>query len=125
MYSLREVVAGLQRLAERLPSRHAVDDVYRRQAAWAASRVGSRLLPKRPCLTQALVAQFFLWRRGDDTTTMHIGVTKGEDGNLLAHAWLEHQGRVVIGGTGSPQRYQQLDQLAERIQAPSTSNKGA
>jgi len=123
-YSLREVVKGLQRLAGRFPSRRPISPRYRREVAWIASRVGARLLPKRPCLTQALVTQFFLWRRGDESTSMHIGVTKGEDGGLLAHAWLEHEGRVVIGGTGSPERYKRLKQLDERIHASPTS-KGA
>ena len=120
-YSLREVVKGLQRLAGRFPSRRPISSQYRREVAWIAARVGARLLPKRPCLTQALVTQFFLWRRGDDSTTMHIGVTKGEDGGLLAHAWLENEGRVIIGGTGSPERYKRLEQLEERIHAAPTS----
>lgn len=114
-YSLREVVKGLQQMATRFPSRRPISPRYRREVAWIASRVGARLLPKRPCLTQALVTQFFLWRRGDDSTSMHIGVTKGDDGGLLAHAWVEHEGRVIIGGTGSPERYARLEQLEERI----------
>lgn len=121
VYSLREVVKGLQRLAQRFPSQRPLTPSHRREVAWIASRVGARLLPKRPCLTQALVTQFFLWRRGDDTTSMHIGVTKGEDGGLLAHAWVEHEGQVIIGGTGSPERYKRLEQLEERIHAGPTS----
>ena len=124
LYSLRDVVKGLQQAAQRIPSRHSITPTYRQEAAWAAARVGRRLLPKRPCLTQALVTQFFLWRRGDEATSMHIGVTKGDDGGLLAHAWLEHEGRVIIGGTGSPERYKRLEQLEERIHAapPSKSS---
>jgi len=115
LFSLRDVVKGLQQVAKRFPSRHAVSDAYRHEVTWSASRVGARMLPKRPCLTQALVAQFFLWRRGDTSTSMHIGVNKDSDGGLLAHAWLECDGRVIIGGTGSPEQYKRLDQLEERI----------
>lgn len=122
MRSLREVVRDLQRLAERVPSRRPMTPSYRRRAAWSAARVGTRLLPKRPCLTQALVTQFLLWRRGDATSSLHIGVTKGEAGELLAHAWVEHEGRVIIGGTRAPEQYQRLDGLDERIhQGPPAS----
>jgi hypothetical protein len=122
LYSLRDVVKGLRRLAARCPSRRPVSEAYRHEVTWAASRVGARMLPKRPCLTQALVAQFFLWRRGDTSTSLHIGVTKGDDGQLLAHAWLERGGRVIIGGAGSPEQYKRLDQLEERIYAPSSND---
>jgi hypothetical protein len=68
--------------------------------------VGRRLLGDKPCLTQALVAQRFLRQRGYDTT-LRIGVAK--DGReLLAHAWLEREGRVIIGGGASPVRYKPL-----------------
>jgi hypothetical protein len=29
---------------------------------------------------------------------LHIGAAKGEGGQLRAHAWVESEGRVVIGG---------------------------
>jgi hypothetical protein len=122
LYSLREVVQGLRRAAERFPSRRPVSEAYRHEVTWAASRVGARMLPERPCLTQALVAQFLLWRRGDTSTSLHIGVTKGDDSELLAHAWLERGGRVIIGGTGSPERYVRFDQLEERIYTPPSSD---
>ena len=29
---------------------------------------------------------------------LHIGAVKDEEGKFLAHAWVESEGRVVIGG---------------------------
>jgi hypothetical protein len=77
--------------------------------------VGARLLPNRPCLTQALVLQYLLLRRGDTLAKLHIGVAKGEDGELLAHAWIERGGRVLIGGATSPRTYRRLPGVNERL----------
>jgi hypothetical protein len=66
------------------------------RVVWAVE-VASRYLPAAgTCLTQALVAQVLLARRGHPGL-LHIGVVKGEEGQLEAHAWLESGGRIVIG----------------------------
>jgi hypothetical protein len=54
----------------------------------------------RTCLTQALAAQVLLARSGDQSD-LRIGVTRDSNGKFLAHAWLERQGAVLIGGDGS------------------------
>lgn len=116
MFSLRSVMHTLRALAVKFQgSRPPVDPEYRNRAAWAANAAGYRFLPERPCLTQALVLQYLLLRRGDDSTELKIGVTKSEDGDLRAHAWVERGGRVLIGGTASPWKYRQLDGLSEKI----------
>lgn len=81
------------------------------RAAWAAHAVGRRLLPERPCLTQALVLQYLLLRRGDDSAELHVGVTKSDEEELQAHAWIERDGRVLIGGTNAPKKYERFDDL--------------
>lgn len=79
---------------------------YRRRVVGAVHAVGKRLLGDKPCLTQALVAQRLLRQKGYDTV-LRLGVTK--DGKeLLAHAWLERDGQVVIGGNASQTRYTPL-----------------
>jgi len=83
--------------------------------------VGRRLLPERPCLTQALVLQYLLLRRGDDAAELHIGVAKGEDGTLQAHAWVERGGRVLIGGENAPGMYERFEDLGEKIEALNSS----
>jgi hypothetical protein len=80
--------------------------------------VGHRLLPNRPCLTQALVLQFLLLRGGDDTPKLKIGVTKGQQNELLAHAWVERDGEVLIGGKTSPLTYQQFEGISDKIAMP-------
>ena len=58
----------------------------------------SRLVPGATCLTQALAAQLLLAaarRHG----ALHVGVARDERGRLIAHAWVESDGRVVVGGT--------------------------
>jgi len=66
--------------------------------AWCIS-VASRYIPGATCLTQALTAQIFLVRRGYDSV-LRIGVARDRNGNFMAHAWVEHEGRVVIGEVG-------------------------
>lgn len=116
-WSLKRVVRALRRVAATLPKTGSPTPAYRRRAAWAANAVGHRLLPNRPCLTQALVLQYLLLRRGDDRAELHIGVAKGESGELLAHAWIERNGRVLIGGTGSPDKYKRLEGVGSKVSA--------
>jgi len=72
---------------------------------WAVEAVGRRLFPARPCLPQALAARGLLARRGVPTT-LRIGIQKDED--VDAHAWLERDGEVLIGGETSPDEYHVL-----------------
>jgi hypothetical protein len=65
--------------------------------AWAIA-LASRYLPgTNHCLTRAAAAQaLFAWR--NQPTDLHLGVATLPSGQLAAHAWLVHQGKVVIGG---------------------------
>jgi len=66
----------------------------------------SRVYPLRAtCLKKALVVYALLGRRGFKVKLL-LGAAK-QDGKLDCHAWLEHQGRVVVGGSGS-ERYSLL-----------------
>ena len=68
-----------------------------RTVAWAVE-TASRVTPgEKTCLTQALVAQVMLTRRGYPSL-LHIGVVKDEKGELQAHAWVECQNEIVVGG---------------------------
>jgi hypothetical protein len=49
------------------------------------------------CLATALVAQAMLQRHGADAL-LRVGVRRDVDGTFRAHAWLEHAGKVVVGG---------------------------
>lgn len=75
---------------------------------------GRRILGKRPCLPQALVVRWLLRRRGY-SASLQMGVTKDESDKLLAHAWVESGGEILIGGRLSPTRYNSLRSLEKRL----------
>ena len=56
----------------------------------------SRLVPFATCLTQALAGGFLI-RRAGRNAIIHFGVAKGDAG-FKAHAWLESDGGILIGG---------------------------
>ena len=56
------------------------------------------------CLRQALLLWFFLARRGL-VAELRLGVEKSADGDFAAHAWVERDGHVLIGGEDVQQRY--------------------
>jgi hypothetical protein len=57
----------------------------------------SKLVPVATCLTQALAGALLL-RRAGNNAVIHFGVAKGEAG-FKAHAWLESNGGILIGGS--------------------------
>jgi hypothetical protein len=68
------------------------------RVAWAVE-VASRHTPGiKTCLAQALAAQVLLARRGHPAL-LHIGVARGDRGQFEAHAWVESEGRIMIGGS--------------------------
>lgn len=68
-----------------------------------AIAVASHLVTRPTCLVQALAAQWLL-RHGKRVSSLHIGVVKQENGQFMAHAWVECEGTIVVGG-GSVERY--------------------
>jgi hypothetical protein len=74
---------------------------------WAVRTAGAHLFPARPCLPQALATRFLLSRLGV-ATDLRIGVQKPETDALRAHAWVEHEGKVLIGGPDAPSEYHTL-----------------
>jgi hypothetical protein len=66
--------------------------------AWAVTLTSPYVLGARPCLAQALTVQLLLGRRGC-ASRLHLGVARGDRGEVQAHAWVETGGRVIIGGS--------------------------
>jgi len=66
-------------------------------------RVASRFVPHATCLTQALAARKLLEHYGQ-RAELKIGVTKS-NGDFEAHAWLEIDGRIVLGKQRMHSRY--------------------
>lgn len=103
----------LVRLAARAsrPTSSAADAsrAQRDRIVWAVNSTSKHLPGRKTCLLEALAGQVLLTRRGFPTR-VKIGVRKGDDGDLLAHAWLENNGDVVIGGPRSEvERYTVLE----------------
>ena len=77
----REKVSGANSIAE---------------LVWAVKAV-SRYVPAATCLTQALALQWLLARSGH-TSRIHLGARKNLKGKFQAHAWVECEDRLVMGG---------------------------
>jgi Transglutaminase-like superfamily len=80
-----------------------------RQIVWMVN-VSSRYMPGVKCLARALTARVLLNWYGY-ASELRIGVAKGEQGELEAHAWVEYQGKVIIGGLSTLSRYVPLPSL--------------
>jgi hypothetical protein len=93
--SLTSLGRFLDRLAKRIvpaACSEEEDEIVR-----ALSAVNRRL--GGTCLTNALAAQALLARYGYPAT-LRIGASR-QDGGFSAHAWVERNGQVVIGGPAS------------------------
>lgn len=82
------------------------------KVVWTVETVSRHLPGGKTCLTQALAAQTLLVRDGHPAT-LRIGVVKGEEKQLQAHAWVESRGEAVIGGH-ELERYTRLLALEDR-----------
>jgi len=60
-----------------------------------ATQVMSRFTPRATCLVRALAGQILLSQYGYDSN-IKIGVSR-DKGEFEAHAWLEHDGGVILG----------------------------
>ncbi|WP_427162467.1 lasso peptide biosynthesis B2 protein [Aliinostoc sp. HNIBRCY26] len=80
---------------------------------WAVD-VSTNFIPGAKCLARALTCQVLMNQRGD-APELRIGVTKDEEGKLKAHAWLEHQGKVIIGSLSNLSSYTPLPTLPRSL----------
>lgn len=89
---LRVMAAAEKRFAAPGP----VDAQYRERVRWAVSAAGKVVLGDDGCLPQAL-AVHFMYRRKCLPAELVLGVMKGADGQLVAHAWVESGGEIATG----------------------------
>ena len=92
----RATVTRLERLGwpERLG--RIVAPVRADRIVWAVETAGRTIPGMKNCLVQAVAAEAMLIRAGHPCA-LRIGVAKNGPDELIAHAWLESEGRVVIG----------------------------
>lgn len=89
--SLLESLTPAHSPRDRRPGGPSIAEVSR-----AVERASRRTPGEKTCLTRALVLRMLLLRRGYPAT-LRIGVVREGGDRLLAHAWVESAGRVVIG----------------------------
>ena len=82
-------------LARRAKSHPLRRHIATSRLLWAIRTVAARI-PRTTCLTQALAAKYQLERSGRNAQ-LHLGIAK-QNGQFLAHAWLECDGETVLGG---------------------------
>lgn len=67
------------------------------RVAFAIPRAAARVPWRATCLVQALAAKHWLSRLGI-ASQLKLGARRGDNRSLDAHAWLEIDGRIVVGG---------------------------
>jgi|SRR5215210_7353404 len=88
----------LARAADATARLRRADHTSPEKIGWAVD-VASRHTPGlKTCLTQALATQVLLTQHCHPAL-LRIGVARGERGEFQAHAWVESEGKVVIGGS--------------------------
>jgi hypothetical protein len=97
--------ARVQELVARLGARRGSVGVAPGRLAWTVETT-AKSIPQATCLTQALAAQVRLARAGEEPS-LHIGVAT-DRGAFEAHAWLELNGRPLVGNRGLD-RYARLE----------------
>jgi len=102
--SFRRVRTFFERWNE--PRRPPRGVLSREELAWAVRTAGRYVPSSKPCLTQALVLDSYLRRRGI-SSRVAIGVTRARGESLEAHAWVESEGEVLLGGEDL-ERYTEL-----------------
>ena len=71
---------------------------------WAVDRVSRRWPTTLSCLPRAIAVHSILARRRFGSC-LEIGVSKTESGGFEAHAWVELDGRVIIGQVPNLERF--------------------
>ncbi len=90
---------------DKRPSSSRAHTISLPRLAWLVTIAGRYHLVCNTCLKEALVLSWLLERRGL-STLLRIGVSR-HAGTLKAHAWLEQDGRVILGSY-VPKQYEPL-----------------
>lgn len=90
---------------ERLPLSVSFDVPLSRMV-WAV-RAASRRVPGASCLTQSVALHCLLVQAGH-RSSIYIGVAKDAERGFQAHAWVETDGRTLLGAPFENSRYTAL-----------------
>ncbi|WP_026733938.1 lasso peptide biosynthesis B2 protein [Fischerella sp. PCC 9605] len=105
----RNLLKLLEKISQPSRRSHSPNQVTLSKIIWAVNAV-TRCMPGVKCLARALTTHVIMNQYGY-ASQLRIGVAKTELGKLEAHAWIEHQGRVVIGNLSDLYRFIPLPSL--------------
>jgi len=100
----------LTKISQRSNQRQITATVSISKILWAIN-TATQYIPHAKCLARALTTQVLMTRYGH-SAKLRIGVVKQQTGKLQAHAWIEHQGIVVMGNLHELSRYIPLPSLS-------------
>ena len=80
----------------KLPERSPGARMTAAECGRAVERAG-RVMPRAGCLARAVAAEWLL-RRDGHAADLSLGVALDNERRLMAHAWVESSGVIVIGG---------------------------
>ena len=81
---------------------------------WCVTASGYYTPRRAKCLVKALTAQLLLTRY-QYAHQLHIGIAMSEAKTLEAHAWIEYDGKVIVGDLQELSRYKPLSQEGIKI----------
>ncbi len=93
---LRALQRALARAVKASTPSPGTDQSFPRRVGWAVA-VASRYVPRATCLAQALAVRLLLEREGYPAH-LRVGLARDARRWWEGHAWVEHQGRIIIGG---------------------------
>ena len=88
------------------PKNSIDSDEITRQVFYTIRKVDKYAFWTTTCYTQAIAARLIL-KRNNIQSKIYLGMTKDENGNLLAHAWTK-VGDKIITGAGNLEKYKIL-----------------
>jgi hypothetical protein len=89
----------MARWLERAPETGSCDEALLIRVRKAVTTAARNVPWNAVCLPQAIAAKAMLARRGCGSA-FHLGATLNAQGKLIAHAWLEAGGTIVVGAAG-------------------------
>lgn len=109
----RSLVKVLDKLGRTVRYSSSCDPSLPDRIAWAVEKAGGQV-PTAKCLCRALAGQvLFSWH--GIPSSLRIGVLKKSESELEAHAWVESEGRVLVGELADLSRYVLLPPLPKTI----------
>lgn len=80
------------------------------QGVWAVKIASHHVPSGAKCLARALTTKTLLSQSGHESE-LRIGAARNQNGDLEAHAWVEHDGQVIIGELSDLDRFVPLSSL--------------